>query len=49
MDSSFGPYIPYLYNPDTSVKRTLGFVPLVSKLKRFERNLFLLVDLLINN
>ena len=23
-------YIPYLYNTDTSVKRTIGFVPLMS-------------------
>ena len=29
-------YIPYLYNMDTSVKRTLGSVPLVSILKRFD-------------
>ena len=29
-------YILYLYNTDTSVKRTLGFVPLVSLLKRFD-------------
>ena len=29
-------YIPYLYNTDTSVKRTLGSVPLVSVLKRFD-------------
>ena len=29
-------YIPYLYNMDTSVKRTLGSVPLVSVLKRFD-------------
>ena len=28
--------IPYLYNTDTSVKRTLGSVPLVSVLKRFD-------------
>ena len=28
-------YIPYLYNMDTSVNRTLGSVPLVSVLKRF--------------
>ena len=40
-DSSFGPrnakkpHIPYLYNTDTSVKRTLGSVPLVSVLKSF--------------
>ena len=50
MDSSFGPrnaknqcqksYIPYLYNMDTSVKRTLGSVPLVSVLKRFDCTLF---------
>ena len=31
--------IPYLYNTDTSVKRTLGSVPLVSVLKRFDCNL----------
>ena len=31
-------YISYLYNTDTSVKRTLGSVPLVSVLKRFDRN-----------
>ena len=41
-DSSFGPrnakksHIPYLYNTDTSVKRTLGSVPLVSVLKSFD-------------
>ena len=29
-------YIPYHYNTDTSVKRTLGSVPLVSVLKRFD-------------
>ena len=29
-------YIPYLYNTDTSVKRTNGSVPLVSVLKRFD-------------
>ena len=29
-------YIPYLYNMDTSVKRTLGSVPLVCVLKRFD-------------
>ena len=29
-------YIPYLYNTDTSVKRTLGSVPLVSVLNRFD-------------
>ena len=29
-------YILYLYNTDTSVKRTLDFVPLVSLLKRFD-------------
>ena len=29
-------YIPYLYNMDTSVKQTLGSVPLVSVLKRFD-------------
>ena len=29
-------YIPYLYSTDTSVKRTLGSVPLVSLLKRFD-------------
>ena len=28
------PYIPYLYNTDTTVKRTLSSVPLVSVLKR---------------
>ena len=32
-------YIPYLYNTDTSVKRTLGSVPLVSVLKRFDSTL----------
>ena len=32
-------YIPYLYNTDTSVKRTLGSVPLVSVLKRFDSNI----------
>ena len=31
-------YIPYLYNTDTSVKRTLGSVPLLSVLKRFDCN-----------
>ena len=40
-DSSFGQkcqnsYIPYLYHTDTSVKRTIGSVPLVSVLKRFD-------------
>ena len=29
-------YIPYLFNTETSVKRTLGSVPLVSVLKRFD-------------
>ena len=29
-------YIPYLYNTDTSVKRTLGSVSLVTVLKRFD-------------
>ena len=29
-------YITYLHNTDTSVKRTLGSVPLVSVLKRFD-------------
>ena len=29
-------YIPYLYNMDASVKQTLGSVPLVSVLKRFD-------------
>ena len=29
-------YIPYLYNTDTSVKRTLGSVPLVPVLERFD-------------
>ena len=29
-------HIPYLYNKDTSVKWTLGSVPLVSVLKRFD-------------
>ena len=29
-------YIPNLYNTDTSVKRTLGSVPLVVVLKRFD-------------
>ena len=29
-------YIPYLYNTDTSVKRTLGSVPLLSVLKRLD-------------
>ena len=29
-------HIPYLYNTDTSVKRTLGSVPLVSVLKSFD-------------
>ena len=33
-------YIPYLYNTDTSVKRTLGSVPLVSVLKRFDCSQF---------
>ena len=33
-------YIPYLYNTDTSVKRTLGSVPLASELKRFDCNQF---------
>ena len=29
-------HIPYLYSTDTSVKRTVGSVPLVSVLKRFD-------------
>ena len=29
-------YIPYLYNTDTSVKRTLSSVPFVPVLKRFD-------------
>ena len=29
-------YIPYLHNTDTSVKRTLGSVPLMFVLKRFD-------------
>ena len=29
-------HIPYLYNTDTSVKQTLGSVPLVSVLKSFD-------------
>ena len=29
-------YIPYLYNTDTPVKRTIGSVLLVSVLKRFD-------------
>ena len=29
-------HIPYLYNTDTSVKRAIGFIPLVSVLKKFE-------------
>ena len=29
-------YIPYLYNKDTSVRQTIGSVPLVSVLKRFD-------------
>ena len=29
-------YIPYLYNTDTSVKQTVGSVPLLSVLKRFD-------------
>ena len=29
-------YVPYLYNTDTSVVRTIGSVPLVSVLKRFD-------------
>ena len=33
-------YIPDLYNTDTSVKQTLGSVPLVSVLKRFDCVLF---------
>ena len=33
-------YIPYLYNTDTSVKQTLGSVPLVSVLKRFDCSQF---------
>ena len=28
-------YIPYLYNTDTSIKRTIGSVPVMSVLKRF--------------
>ena len=31
-------YIPYLYNTDTCVKRTFGYVPLVSELKRLDCN-----------
>ena len=31
-------YIPYLYKTDTSVKRTIGSVPLVSVLNRFDCN-----------
>ena len=34
-------YVPYLYNTDTSVKWTLGSVPLVSVLKRFDCSSFL--------
>ena len=33
-------HIPYLYNMDTSVKPTLGSVPVVSVLKRFDGTLF---------
>ena len=33
-------YIPYLYNTDISVKRTIDSVPLVSVLRRFDCNLF---------
>ena len=36
-------YIPYLYNTDTSVKRTLGSVPLVSVLKRFGCKLYFFI------
>ena len=32
--------IPYLYNTDTSVKRTIGSVSLVSILKRFDCSVF---------
>ena len=34
--SRWVPLLLYLYNTNTSVKRTLGFVPLVSLLKRFD-------------
>ena len=42
-DSSFEPEMPkiihpYLYNTDTSVERTLGSIPLMSVLKRFDCN-----------
>ena len=36
-------YIPSLYNTDTSVKRTLGSVPLVSVLKRFDCKLYFFI------
>ena len=44
-DSSFGPrnekkpYLPYIYDTDTSLNRTLGSVPLVSVLKRIDCNM----------
>ena len=39
-ETKYGLTSPYghLYNTDTSVKRTLGSVPLVSVLKRFDCN-----------
>ena len=40
------PYIPYLYNTDTSVKRTIGSVPLVSVLKRFDCTFQMASDLI---
>ena len=42
-------YTPYLYNTDTSVKRTLGSVPLVSVLKRFDcgKNVLVVYQLLV--
>ena len=39
-------YIPYLYNTDTSVKRTIGSVPLVSVLKRFDCTFQMASDLI---
>ena len=39
-------YIPYLYNTDTSVKRTLGSIPLVSVLKRFDCTFQMASDLI---
>ena len=39
-------YIPYLYNTETSIKRTIGSVPLVSVLKRFDYTFQMTSDLI---